>query len=333
MRIEGLPKWQLVRLHKRSLPKYWWAFLFPGCTLFLCAPVAIPARQAQGMPDFIPCPYSENPFSRTWSLARYKWLPPDMPSGKRFAMFPERFLRRVVRVVTLLTFLALLLLGESVSEADASGHVAGARLPSASAIGAGYFLVIGRQAQLFHFIFALLLFVTATGLLLCLRRMRELSRQRISRAENRAQEILELFSCLQSEYDAILDTVSDFVMFLTPEQKITWVNRNAESALGTEYATITGRSCHEIWHTLIGDGYLCPGRKCFISGVPERSIGWTRDKKQFDIRAIPVRDSCGNIVRIIEIGRDITAQSRLEQQLRQLQKVDSLGWLATGISP
>lgn len=254
-----------------------------------------------------------------------------MPSGKRFAMFPERFLRRIARVATLLSFFALLLLGDSVSKADASGHVAGARLPSASAIGAGYSLVLGRQAQLFPFMPALLLFATAIGLLLYWRRMRALSLQRISRAENRVQEILGLYSCLQSEYDAMLDTVSDFVMFLTPEQKITWVNRNAESALGTEYETIIGRSCHEIWHTLIGDGFLCPGRKCSMSGVPERSIGWTRDKKQFDIRAIPVRDSCGNIVRIIEIGRDITAHSRLEQQLRQLHKVDSIGWLATGM--
>ena len=37
-RIEGLPKWQQVRLQKRSLPIYWWAFLFPGFSLLLCVP-------------------------------------------------------------------------------------------------------------------------------------------------------------------------------------------------------------------------------------------------------------------------------------------------------
>ena len=246
-------------------------------------------------------------------------------------MFPESIMRRVVPIVTVPFFLSSLLIGASVTMAEAGGVVAGARLTSTSARGAEYGTLAGRQAQLPYLVIVLLLIVLSMGLLLCRQRMRALSRREISRAEKKEREALELYRCQQSEYDAVLDTVSDLVMFLNPEQKITWINRKAESALGMEYATIIGRSCHEIWHTLIGDGFLCPARKCLLSGVSERSIGWTREKKQFEIRAVPVRDRCGTVVRIIEIGRDITAQSRLEQQLRQLQKIESIGWLTTGI--
>jgi len=239
-------------------------------------------------------------------------------------------MRRVVPVVIIPFFLSSLLIGASVTMVEAVGVAAGDRLTSTSARGTEYGMLAGRHAQLPYLAIVLLLIVLSMGLVLY-RRTRTLSSREISRAEKKEQEALELYSCQQSEYDAVLDTVSDLVMFLNPVLNITWINRKAESALGMEYAMIVGRSCHEIWHTLIGDGFLCPARKCLLSGVSEKSIGWTREKKQFEIRAVPVRDRCGTIVRIIEIGRDITVQSRLEQQLRQLQKIESIGWLSTGI--
>jgi nitrogen-specific signal transduction histidine kinase/ActR/RegA family two-component response regulator len=215
--------------------------------------------------------------------------------------------------------------------AEAGGKVGGVRRTSGAIRAAEYGTLAGGHAPLPFLVLILLLIVLAMGLLLYQLRMRALSRREIACAEKKAQEALELYRCRQAEYDTVLDTLSDLVLFLNPEQKIIWINQKAESALGSEYAAIIGRSCHEIWHTLIGDGFLCPARKCLLSGAPEKSIGWTREKRQFEIRAVPVRDSCGTIVRIIEIGRDITAQSRLEQQLRQLQKIESIGWLTTGI--
>ena len=246
-------------------------------------------------------------------------------------MFSEIFQRRAVSIVTMPFLLISLLIGISVTTTEAGGVVAAARLTSGTVRAAEYGTLAERPAPLPYLVLILLLIVLAMGLLLYQQKMRVLSRRELSRAEKKEQEALELYRCRQSEYDAVLDTVSDLVIFLNLEQKITWINQKAESALGMEYATIIGRSCHEIWHTLIGDGFLCPARKCLLSGVPERSIGWTREKRQFEIRAVPVRDNCGTIVRIIEIGRDITAQSRLEQQLRQLQKIESIGWLTTGI--
>lgn len=246
-------------------------------------------------------------------------------------MFSENFPRSVIRVVTASFLLISLVIELSATTVNAGEVVSGARFTSDAARYAAYGSLAGRQALLPYLVFILLLIVVAMGGLLYLQRIKMLSRREISSAEQKGQEALELGRSLQSEYDAVLDTVSDLVMFLNPEQKITWINSRAESALGAEYTTIIGRSCHEIWHTLIGDGFLCPARKCLRSGVPEQGIGWTREKRQFEIRAVPIRDSRGTIVRIIEIGRDITAQSRLEQQLRQLQKMESLGWLTTGI--
>lgn len=246
-------------------------------------------------------------------------------------MFVENIPRRIAPVVTMPRLLISQMIGLSVITAEAGGAGAGARLASGTDRVGEYGTFAGRETLLPYLVLILLLFLLAMGLLLYQKRMRALSRRELACAEKREREALELYRCRQSENDAVLETVSDLVMFLNPEQEITWINQKAESVLGVEYAMIVGRTCHEIWHVLIGDGFLCPARKCLLSGVPEMSIGWTRDKKQFEIRAVPVRDSCGTIVRIIEIGRDITAQSRMEQQLRQLQKIESIGWLTTGI--
>ncbi|MDD2337835.1 MAG: response regulator [Geobacteraceae bacterium] len=246
-------------------------------------------------------------------------------------MLPERFIRRAVRVLTVPFSLSSLLIGESVSWADSTGIVDVPWRTSTNVTGAENQVFLGGQVWPMYFALLLLLFATVIGLFLGWRRKNNFFRKEMHRAENTVQEVLELYKLQQAEHNAVLDTVSDLVMFLTPDQKITWVNSRAESALGMEFSSIIGRSCHEVWHTLIGDGFLCPGRKCLLSGVPERSIGWTRERKQFDIRAVPVRDSCGDVVRIIEIGRDITVLSCLEQQLRHLQKMESIGWLTTGI--
>ena len=59
---------------------------------------------------------------------------------------------------------------------------------------------------------------------------------------------------------------------------------------------------------------------------PDGSLRWIRD------RAFPIRNKDGQVYRIAGIAEDITEKRGLEEQVRQSQKIEALGRLASGVA-
>lgn len=65
-----------------------------------------------------------------------------------------------------------------------------------------------------------------------------------------------------------------------------------------------------------------------------RLVDRRKDGSLFDIHQVisPVTDSAGNVINFVSVWRDVTHERQLEEQVRQSQKMDAVGRLASGIA-
>ncbi|MBI5881957.1 MAG: PAS domain S-box protein [Elusimicrobia bacterium] len=139
---------------------------------------------------------------------------------------------------------------------------------------------------------------------------------------------------------AAIEGASEMVVVTDPEGAIEYAN--------PAFCSVTGYSREEIVGEIVGRNprVLKSGRhdRAFyermwsevLAGRPWKGRVTNRRKDgtlyDCDLRVFPVKEPSGGVRSLMALARDVTAESRLENQLRQAQKMESLGMLAGGVA-
>jgi PAS domain S-box-containing protein len=141
---------------------------------------------------------------------------------------------------------------------------------------------------------------------------------------------------VQARLVAIIKQAAENIVVFDLEGRIEYLNPAFERATGYIFEKLVGRNAR----VLLADNEA----ETLIEEIEEtlsRGESWSgriRTKRmdgsvfEHEVSISPIRDSSGSVISFVSVGRDVTEQLALEMQLRQAQKLESIGRLAAGIA-
>jgi PAS domain S-box-containing protein len=120
----------------------------------------------------------------------------------------------------------------------------------------------------------------------------------------------------EREKSAILDAMSELVIYQDLEHTVLWTNRAAAVSVNEEQEELIGRKCFEIWGGREEECDICPVAKAIETGNIHRDKIRTFDGKIWNITGYPIKNETGEIIGVVEVTADITKSEQAEEELR-----------------
>ena len=133
----------------------------------------------------------------------------------------------------------------------------------------------------------------------------------------------------------VLDATPDFVFLQDNKSVYLSANKSFCDLIGRQEKKIIGKTDFDIFTERRAETYLKEDYNILKSGNPlfkECKISGREGTKWLHIVKIPVYEADGKIRGLLCSGRDITELKRVQEQLAQAQKMESIGQLVAGIA-
>jgi len=133
----------------------------------------------------------------------------------------------------------------------------------------------------------------------------------------------------------ILDAIPDFVSLQGHQSVYRSVNKAFCKIVGKKEDEIVGKTDFDLFPRKQAQIYHQENLAIYNTGKPlfkEDKISSSKGEKWLHVVKIPVFEADGNVAGLLCSGRDITELKRVQEQLTQAQKMESVGQLAAGVA-
>lgn len=142
---------------------------------------------------------------------------------------------------------------------------------------------------------------------------------------NRIRELFSETKKVKSEWEETFDAVTDLIIIRDREYRIIRANKATFERLGIEAEQMIGRKCFEVFHQ---QSKPCKG--CYIAEaiLTKNFVSFEREYRNF--RGIfrhsifPIKDNKGEVIRTVEISREITEEKKKEVENDVLNSINKV---------
>ncbi|MBP7651886.1 response regulator [Candidatus Dependentiae bacterium] len=128
----------------------------------------------------------------------------------------------------------------------------------------------------------------------------------------------------EAQKNAILNGISINIALVDRELKILWANKAAADSVNKIPEEMIGKFCYSFWGNSVNPCENCPTISAIKTGRSEHKIVYTPDGRIWNESGEPILDAKGNVVAVVEIAQDITAQKKIEIDLHKNKEIFSL---------